>query len=136
MTRRQRLTILGTTIVFVGVVIAVMLIRSPGVRANDDDDERSLIKIGFEIAPVRLNLEGKNRALVGLGSFIVNAQGDCNGCHTAGGAAKLQLRQRREPLLFEPRADENRPHNLPGWRHRLLFRCPAKCRCGWISAGF
>jgi hypothetical protein len=40
MTRRQRLTILGTTIVFVGVVIAVMLIRSPGVRANDDDDER------------------------------------------------------------------------------------------------
>jgi hypothetical protein len=84
MTRRQRLTILGTTIVFVGVVIAVMLIRSPCVRANDDDDERSLIKIGFEIAPVRLNLEGKNRALVGLGSFIVNAQGDCNGCHTAG----------------------------------------------------
>jgi len=29
-------------------------------------------------------LEGKNRALVGLGSYIVNGQGDCNGCHSAG----------------------------------------------------
>ena len=31
------------------------------------------------IAPVPLNLEGKNPALVGLGSYIVNAQGDCAG---------------------------------------------------------
>jgi hypothetical protein len=37
---------------------------------------------GFEIAPVRLNLTGKNRQLVGLGSYIVNAQGGCNDCHT------------------------------------------------------
>jgi len=100
MTRRQRLTILGTTIVFVGVVIAVMLIRSPGVRANDDDDERSLIKIGFEIAPVRLNLEGKNRALVGLGSFIVNAQGDCNGCHTAGGPPNFNYANGGNPYFL------------------------------------
>jgi hypothetical protein len=71
--------------VFAGVVLAVMLIRLPDVKAHDDDDEGSLIRIGFEIAPVHLNLEGKNRDLVGLGSFIVNAQGDCNGCHTAGG---------------------------------------------------
>jgi hypothetical protein len=38
---------------------------------------------GFQIAPVPLNLQGKNRALVGLGSYIVNAQGGCNDCHTA-----------------------------------------------------
>ncbi len=38
---------------------------------------------GFQIAPVPLNLEGKNRQLVGLGSYIVNAQGGCNDCHTA-----------------------------------------------------
>src|SRR5271165_2578844 len=85
MTQRLQLTILGTTMVFAGVVLAVMLIRSPSVKAHEADDEGSLIKIGFEIAPVHLNLEGKNRDLVGLGSFIVNAQGDCNGCHTAGG---------------------------------------------------
>jgi hypothetical protein len=84
----------------VGVVIAVMLIRSPGVRANDDDDERSLIKIGFEIAPVRLNLEGKNRALVGLGSFIVNAQGDCNGCHTAGGPPNFNYANGGNPYFL------------------------------------
>jgi hypothetical protein len=41
------------------------------------------IKQGFEIAPVGpLNLKGKDRDLVGLGSYIVNAQADCNGCHT------------------------------------------------------
>ena len=37
---------------------------------------------GYKIAPVPLNLHGKNRALVGLGSYIVNAQGGCNDCHT------------------------------------------------------
>jgi hypothetical protein len=46
------------------------------------DDEESRIQRGFAIAPVPLNLQGKNRALVGLGSYIVNAQGGCNDCHT------------------------------------------------------
>ena len=45
-------------------------------------DGKSQVKRGFEIAPVPLNLKGKNRALVGLGSYIVNAQGGCNDCHT------------------------------------------------------
>jgi len=86
MTQGQRLKVLGATITFAGVALAMML-RSPGVQAQDDqnNDEESLIHIGFKIAPVPLNLEGKNRDLVGLGSFIVNAQADCNGCHTAGG---------------------------------------------------
>jgi hypothetical protein len=44
-------------------------------------DEESQIKRGFEIAPVPLNLAGKNRALVGLGSYLVNTTG-CNDCHT------------------------------------------------------
>jgi len=38
---------------------------------------------GFEIAPVPLDLIDKNPLLVGLGSYIVNAQGACNDCHTA-----------------------------------------------------
>jgi hypothetical protein len=46
-----------------------MLARSPAVQANDDwDDEGSLIKIGFAIAPVPLNLNGKDRNLGGVGS--------------------------------------------------------------------
>lgn len=56
-------------------------------RAQDEGDDGSKanarIKIGFAIAPVPLNLAGKNRALVGLGSYLVNAVADCNGCHTA-----------------------------------------------------
>jgi hypothetical protein len=40
------------------------------------------IQRGFAIAPVALNLKGKNVAFVGLGSYIVNAQGGCNDCHT------------------------------------------------------
>jgi len=45
-------------------------------------DNESEIERGFEIAPVPLDLRGKNRALVGLGSYIVNGQGGCNDCHT------------------------------------------------------
>lgn len=49
---------------------------------NNDGIPESVIKRGFEIAPVPLNLRGKNRALVGLGSYNVNAQGGCSDCHT------------------------------------------------------
>ena len=54
-------------------------------RADDTSDGTSnatRVRIGFAIAPVALNLRGKNRELVGLGSYIVNAQGGCNDCHT------------------------------------------------------
>ena len=64
-----------------------MLITSRHGQAsgqNAKKDEASEIQQGFAIAPVPLNLDGKNRALVGLGSYIVNAQADCNGCHSAG----------------------------------------------------
>jgi hypothetical protein len=51
-------------------------------EANDNAGEAARIIRGFQIAPVPLNLRGKNVALVGLGSYIVNAQGGCNDCHT------------------------------------------------------
>ena len=53
-------------------------LAAPG---NNDDSSESQIQRGFEISPVPLNLRGKNRALVGLGSYIVNT-GGCNDCHT------------------------------------------------------
>jgi hypothetical protein len=86
MTQGQRLKVLAAAMSFAGVALAVMLIRSPGVQAQDNpgNEEGALVRIGFEIAPVPLNMEGKNHTLVGLGSFIVNGQADCNGCHTAG----------------------------------------------------
>ena len=52
--------------------------------ASGDDSiaEKARIARGFQIAPVKLKLKGRNRDLVGLGSYIVNAQGGCNDCHT------------------------------------------------------
>ena len=87
MTRGLQLKLLGATVALAGVALAMTLIPSTDVQAQNggDNDEGSLIRIGFKIAPVPLNLAGRNPALVGLGSFIVNAQSDCNGCHTAGG---------------------------------------------------
>ena len=81
----------GIVTAFGAIVLAGMLSSSRRVRATDDDDESSESKIrqGFEIAPVPLNLDGKNRALVGLGSYIVNAHADCNGCHSAGPATEF-----------------------------------------------
>src|SRR5262245_61962551 len=37
---------------------------------------------GLQIAPVQLNTAGKDLFLVGLGSYLVNAAGGCNDCHT------------------------------------------------------
>lgn len=67
-----------------GALVAVFaLSHAPVVRADDDaDNDDSKVRRGLAIAPVPLDLRGKNRALVGLGSYIVNAQGACNDCHT------------------------------------------------------
>jgi hypothetical protein len=91
MTLKQFVKLAGAIAVFAAMVLAAMLSNSHRVRATDDDNDRneSEVRIGFEIAPVPLNLEGKDRALVGLGSYIVNAQGDCNGCHSAGPATEF-----------------------------------------------
>ncbi|PYS94236.1 MAG: cytochrome C [Acidobacteria bacterium] len=76
----QLTTLFAFTLAAVLVCVADFSARGQKVKA--DDDEASKIERGFAIAPVPLNLAGKNRALVGLGSYIVNAQGSCNECHT------------------------------------------------------
>jgi len=80
----QKLRVMGAMVACTGLALAGMAISTPRGRAEDRGDESdSRIGRGFEIAPVPLNLEGKNRALVGLGSYIVNTEG-CNDCHSAG----------------------------------------------------
>lgn len=85
---------------FTAVVLGGVLLNSSPTRADDtkSSDEGSEIQIGFAIAPVPLNLVAKNRDLVGLGSFIVNAQADCNGCHSMGPATEYA----GNPYLFMP----------------------------------
>jgi hypothetical protein len=65
--------------VVVGVLFALSEVSG---QQNPRDSEQSRIQRGFSIAPVPLKLRGRNRALVGLGSYIVNAQAACNDCHT------------------------------------------------------
>jgi hypothetical protein len=53
-----------------------------GSGRADDSNSESEVQIGLASAPVPLDLTGKNRALVAKGSYLVNAVGDCNGCHS------------------------------------------------------
>ena len=75
----------GLSLLSRGTLAACMLLAATAAaRAADPDlgmlEER--VARGFKIAPVPLNLAGLDRNLVGLGSYIVNAQGGCNDCHT------------------------------------------------------
>ena len=71
---------------FAALAATVLLLRMPIAMADNDDEDEckgdSRVAQGFQIAPVHLDLQGKKRALVGLGSYIVNAVGGCNDCHT------------------------------------------------------
>ena len=64
--------------------VAVLLAWSPTSARNGRGDERSQSRVrkGLAIAPVPLDLERKNRALVGMGSYLVNAVSTCNDCHS------------------------------------------------------
>ncbi|MEO5897005.1 MAG: cytochrome C [Vicinamibacterales bacterium] len=80
---RYRIT--GTMLVFASLFLVSVAVKTQGrgnsANSNNDNDS-SKIQIGFTIAPVPLNMAGKNPALVGLGSYIVNSQADCAGCHS------------------------------------------------------
>lgn len=60
------------------IVLLVSMALAPTAMAGD----KSRIRKGLKIAPVPLNLDGLKESRVGLGSYIVNAQGGCNDCHT------------------------------------------------------
>ena len=72
MSTRVKSRLWVTTILGLGVTWAAVATTAQGSR----------IQRGAEVAPVPLNMEGLNPALVREGSYIVNAQGGCNDCHT------------------------------------------------------
>jgi hypothetical protein len=73
MTTRIKRRLWATTIlVGIGLTWAAVAITAQGSR----------IQRGADFAPVPLNMKGLNPALVREGSYIVNAQGACNDCHT------------------------------------------------------
>jgi len=72
-------TLIGVVTVFGAALGFVLFVASADGHAQG----KSSIQQGAKIAPVPLNLAGLNPALVREGSYIVNAQGGCNDCHTA-----------------------------------------------------
>ncbi len=75
-----------TTVFAVSLVMAALGVQPKRVSAAEPDDSESKIQAGFNYARtqgITLTLTNKNRALVGLGSYLVNAVGGCNDCHTA-----------------------------------------------------
>jgi hypothetical protein len=64
--------------IWLAVVFMTLAVLS--TSAASAQEFRQILR-GYEIAPVQLNLKGKDWALVGLGSYIVNTTG-CNDCHT------------------------------------------------------
>jgi hypothetical protein len=69
-----------------GVVVAcaVGLVVASGLSARADGraDDESRIRRGLAISPVPVHVTPQNRALVGLGSYLVNAAGSCQDCHS------------------------------------------------------
>jgi hypothetical protein len=93
MTQTRFLKTAGVITTFAAIIVAGMMNSLRHVRAHDDDDDRedARIRRGFEIAPVHLDFDGKDHRLVGLGSYLVNAVGDCNGCHSAGPSTEFAM---------------------------------------------
>jgi hypothetical protein len=124
------------------------------VAQQQDDEHGPELDVrsrgGLSIAPVPLNLRGKNRQLVGLGSYLVNTVGGCNGCHAVneflpGGNPYLGQPRMTDPTAYmaggasfgtvistnlRPVGNTGRPAGLNyqefvvGLRHGIDFRQP------------
>jgi hypothetical protein len=87
---KRSLLICAATIGIVAAFGSVRVAAHDGNERNDHNDhndrdkstDRERIERGFQIAPVPLDLSHKDPDLVGLGSYLVNAVGGCNDCHT------------------------------------------------------
>jgi hypothetical protein len=79
MKRTWILLVLTTMLALAVAALSGAAAPSAGEREAREARE---IQIGFAIAPVPLNLQHKNLGLVGLGSYIVNAQASCADCHS------------------------------------------------------
>ena len=100
---KNQLRYCSTAISAVAVIITTaVLAPTPPVEAQSgEDDHDSRIEIGFRIGPVPLNLNGKDRLLVGLSLQRLPL---CRPCDPICAGWKS---------LFRP-ADENKSSDLPG----------------------
>jgi len=64
------------------LVCTAVFLGQASDRQGRGDEERERVRIGLKISPVPLDLKDKDVHLVGLGSYIINAEASCNDCHT------------------------------------------------------
>lgn len=77
----------GSIILALAATAALLTLTQQNLQADQDDDgfnssDRARIEQGFDITPVKLTFHEDDRKFVGLGSYLVNAVGGCNDCHT------------------------------------------------------
>jgi len=86
MNKRNVSRMIGSGAALAAVAILGLMLTSGQSRADNDNnppqDEKQKIEIGAKITPVHLNMSHKDASTVYLGSYIVNAMGGCNDCHT------------------------------------------------------
>ena len=109
MSVRQRKTLIAVA-VFAALLSAGTLIDSKPAHAFNDNngaqDEKLMIRTGLEVAAslanqgIQINMSGKDMDMVGLGSYLVNVVGDCNGCHTS--APPTEYLPNGNPYLRKP----------------------------------
>jgi hypothetical protein len=90
-----------TRVLMIALSVSALAIGVIGVvvATSQEDHLSREARIGLRIAPLPLDLEGKDRELVGLGSYIVNAQGGCDDCHNNG----TQYLPGGNPFLGQPK---------------------------------
>src|SRR5687768_11063170 len=69
-----------------GLGLGMILMMGAGSTINAQTSgvtyDLAAVEKGLAISPVQLNMAGKDRNQVGYGSYLVNAMGGCNDCHT------------------------------------------------------
>jgi len=84
-------------------LLAGMAVISRGDQNREDSNiDPAKVERGLAIAPVQLTYSPKKRNLVGYGSWLVNAVGDCNGCHTAGAPPNFNYANGFNPYFAQP----------------------------------
>src|SRR5437016_1285996 len=71
------------------VILSGLLFQATNGQAQTTTFDPVKVQKGLAISPVPLNITGKDSNQVGYGSYLVNAAGDCNGCHSAGPATEF-----------------------------------------------
>jgi hypothetical protein len=78
----MKVAVLLTTALLVTVFANTSTGQESDVGSERAKAEKKRIQKGLAIAPVPLDFRTKDRDLVGLGSYIVNAQAICADCHS------------------------------------------------------